>query len=113
MQYDNMPLFKSIKDYADSNVLPFHMPGHKRGRIYKKLGLGSLFENILKMDTTEVPGVDNLFCPVGPLLKAQKMAAESFGADHSFFLINGTTAGIYAMISFLLHLKKKKAPSIH
>ncbi|NLN48011.1 MAG: aminotransferase class V-fold PLP-dependent enzyme [Clostridiales bacterium] len=98
MQYDNMPLFKSIKDYADSNVLPFHMPGHKRGRIYKKLGLGSLFENILKMDTTEVPGVDNLFCPVGPLLKAQKMAAESFGADHSFFLINGTTAGIYAMI---------------
>lgn len=98
MLYDDMPLFKSIKDYADSHVLPLHMPGHKRGRIFEKLGLNPLFENMLKMDTTEVPGVDNLFCPEGPLLKAQELAAKSFGGDHSFFLINGTTAGIYAMI---------------
>ena len=98
MIYDEMPLLKSIKDYADSGVLPLHMPGHKRGYIYERLKLEGLFENILSMDTTEVPGVDNLYCPEGPLLKAQNLAAKSFGADHSFFLINGTTAGIYAMI---------------
>lgn len=98
MIYDEMPLLKSIKDYADSGVLPLHMPGHKRGRIYERLKLEELFENILRMDTTEVPGIDNLYCPEGPLLKAQNLAAKSFGADHSFFLINGTTAGIYAMI---------------
>lgn len=93
-----MPLLKSIKDYADIKALPLHMPGHKRGSIYQKLKLNLLFDNVLEMDTTEVPGVDNLFCPEGPLLKAQKLAARSFGADHSFFLINGTTSGIYAMI---------------
>ena len=98
MIYDEMPLLKSIRDYADSGVLPLHMPGHKRGYIYERLKLEELFENILRMDTTEVPGVDNLYCPEGPLLKAQNLAAKSFGADHSFFLINGTTAGIYAMI---------------
>jgi len=98
MLYDDMPLLKSIKDYAEGKALPLHMPGHKRGEIYKKLNLDMLFENIMEMDTTEVPGVDNLFCPEGPLLKAQELAAASFGADNSFFLINGTTAGIYAMI---------------
>lgn len=98
MIYDDMPLLKSIKDYADSKALPLHMPGHKRGGIYKRLGLDFLLDNILKMDTTEVPGVDNLYCPEGPVLKAQSLAAKSFGADHTFFLINGTTSGIYAMI---------------
>ena len=98
MLYDDMPLLKSIKDYGKGKTLPLHMPGHKRGEIYKKLKLDMLFKNIMEMDTTEVPGVDNLFCPEGPLLKAQKLAAKSFGADNSFFLINGTTAGIYAMI---------------
>lgn len=98
MIYDDIPLLKSIKDYADKGALPLHMPGHKRGNIYNKLKLHALFENIMEMDTTEVPGVDNLYCPEGPLLKAQRLAALSFGAEHSFFLVNGTTAGIYSMI---------------
>ena len=96
--YDEMPVLKSIKEYANSNILPLHMPGHKRASIYKKLHLEKLLDNIMEMDTTEVPGVDNLFSPEGPLIKAQNLAAKSFGADHSFFLVNGTTAGIYAMI---------------
>lgn len=98
MIYDDMPILKSIKDYADSKALPLHMPGHKRGSIYQKLGLNFLLDNILEMDTTEVPGVDNLHCPEGAVLKAQNLAARSFGADRSFFLVNGTTSGIYAMI---------------
>lgn len=98
MIYDDMPVLKSIKDYARSKVLPLHMPGHKRGSIYQRLDLGYLFDDILEIDTTEVPGIDNLYCPEGAILEAQNLAARSFGADYSFFLINGTTSGIYAMI---------------
>lgn len=98
MPYDDIPILKSIKEYADSEALPFHMPGHKRGKIFKKLGLEYLLKDLIEMDTTEVPGVDNLHSPEGAILEAQKRAAVVFGADHTFFLINGTTSGIYAMI---------------
>lgn len=98
MIYDDIPILKSIKEYADSKALPLHMPGHKRGRIYERLGLEGFFDNLIEMDTTEVPGVDNLHSPQGAVLRAQNLAAKAFGADHTFFLVNGTTSGIYAMI---------------
>jgi len=98
MLYDNIPILKSLKEYKDTQSIPFHMPGHKRGKILHKLGLEYLLEDIIEMDTTEVPGVDNLHSPEGAIMEAQNLAAKAFGADHTFFLINGTTSGIYAMI---------------
>lgn len=98
MIYDDMPVLKSLKGYAASKALPFHMPGHKRGRIFQRLGLEYLMDNIIEMDTTEVPGVDNLHSPQGAIAEAQNLAAGAFGADRTFFLVNGTTSGIYAMI---------------
>ncbi|NLM42732.1 MAG: aminotransferase class I/II-fold pyridoxal phosphate-dependent enzyme [Clostridiales bacterium] len=98
MIYDNIPILKSIKEYWDTQSIPFHMPGHKRGKIFKKLGLDYLMENLIEMDTTEVPGVDNLHSPEEAIKEAQELAAKAFGADHTFFLVNGTTSGIYAMI---------------
>ncbi|MEA4846446.1 MAG: aminotransferase class I/II-fold pyridoxal phosphate-dependent enzyme [Clostridiaceae bacterium] len=98
MNIDRIPILKSLIEYKDEGAVPFHMPGHKRGSIHKKTGLDFLFENILALDTTEVPGVDNLHCPEGAIFEAQRLAAEAFGADHSFFLVNGTTSGIYSMI---------------
>src|SRR5690606_23562370 len=91
-------ILKSIKEYWDTQSIPFHMPGHKRGKIFKKLGLDYLMENLIEMDTTEVPGVDNLHSPEEAIKEAQELAAKAFGADHTFFLVNGTTSGIYAMI---------------
>ncbi|MGI6586086.1 MAG: aminotransferase class I/II-fold pyridoxal phosphate-dependent enzyme [Gracilibacteraceae bacterium] len=98
MDINCMPILKSLKEYKNEGAVPFHMPGHKRGNIYKKTEINSLFEDILALDTTEVPGIDNLHCPENAVLEAQGMAAEAFGADHSFFLVNGTTSGIYSMI---------------
>lgn len=98
MNIDCIPILKSLREYMDEKTVPFHMPGHKRGKIYKKTGVDSLFEDMLALDTTEVPGVDNLHCPESAVFEAQRLAAEAFGADHSFFLVNGTTSGIYSMI---------------
>ena len=98
MNIDCIPIVKSLIEYRDEGAVPFHMPGHKRGSIYKKVGLDFLSGDLLAMDTTEVPGIDNLHCPESAILTAQNLAAEAFGADYSFFLVNGTTAGIYSMI---------------
>lgn len=98
MNIDCIPILKSLIEYKNEGAVPFHMPGHKRGRIYKKAGFDFLRGDLLALDTTEVPGIDNLHCPEGAILAAQNLAAEAFGADHTFFLVNGTTSGIYAMI---------------
>ncbi|HYE80724.1 MAG TPA: aminotransferase class I/II-fold pyridoxal phosphate-dependent enzyme [Clostridia bacterium] len=98
MNNDRIPILKSLIEYRDEGAVSFHMPGHKRGSIYKKAGLEFPGEDLLAMDTTEVSGIDNLHCPEGAILEAQSLAAEAFGADHTFFLANGTTSGIYSMI---------------
>lgn len=84
MKYEKMPVLKSIKDYAYSKTLPLHMPGHKRGSIYDRLGLNHLLNDIMVLDTTELPGVDNLHCPEGAILEAQNLAARSLGLSIVF-----------------------------
>lgn len=98
MNLDSIPILKSLIEYKDEGAVPFHMPGHKRGNIYRKTGMELLMSDLLAMDTTEVPGIDNLHCPEHAVMSAQGLAAEAFGADFSFFLVNGTTSGIYSMI---------------
>lgn len=93
-----IPILKSLLDYQKEDVIPLHMPGHKKGKVYTKLGLDILKSNLLNLDVTEVSGIDNLHSPEGPIKEAQILAAKAFGADHTFFLANGTTAGIYSMI---------------
>ncbi|MCT4592665.1 MAG: aminotransferase class I/II-fold pyridoxal phosphate-dependent enzyme [Anaeromicrobium sp.] len=78
--------------------ISFHVPGHKYGRIYKKYGIS----NILDLDTTEIPGTDNLHSPEGIIRESQVRAANFFGADNTFFLVNGTTSGnISALLASL------------
>lgn len=86
------PLYESLMEYVKDRVIPFHMPGHKEGRVIS----GKYIENLAKIDLTEVPGLDNLHNPEGPILEAQRLAAKAFGAKESFFLVNGTTSGVYA-----------------
>ena len=71
------------------------MPGHKMGK-----GIPPEFlKDIADMDLTEIPGLDNLHKPDGVILEAQKLAAVAFGADKTYFLVNGSTAGIHTAIS--------------
>ena len=77
--------------------MPFHMPGHILGR-----GLLEEFRAIGGFDITEVPGSDCLHAPDGVIKDAQEEASRCFGADFSFFLVNGSTSGIQAMIQAVL-----------
>lgn len=98
MNYKDIPILKALKDYSKENISYFHMPGHKGGNVFKKIGFEPFDMNLLSMDVTEVSGIDNLHCPEESIREAQELAAQAFGAKHTFFLINGTTGGIYSMI---------------
>lgn len=86
---------------ADSDEYPMHMPGHKRH------GEGSFLENAYRIDITEIEGYDNLYEAEGILKTALDRAARVFGADRSWFLVNGSTVGILTAVSALTHYGDK------
>lgn len=88
-----MTLLEQLKNLRDSKSYPFHMPGHKRNMEEE------LLSDICSLDITEIDGFDNLHDPQGILLEAQIRAARLFHAEKSYFLINGSTAGILSAIS--------------
>ncbi|MCX7842855.1 MAG: aminotransferase class I/II-fold pyridoxal phosphate-dependent enzyme [Clostridia bacterium] len=90
----SIPIYDALTKYAAANPLIFHMPGHKLGK-----GMPSEFlESLHLLDVTEIPGTDNLHFPQGAIKEAQELAAKAFGAEYTFFLVNGSTCGIHAMI---------------
>lgn len=93
-----MPFVAALAAAAARDHAPFYAPGHKRGQgslaHWRELvGLGAL-----RLDLPELPELDNLFAPTGPLLAAQRLAAQAFGAEETYFLANGTTCGLEAAI---------------
>lgn len=93
------PLYDGIMDYIREGNVSFHMPGHKNGRGVLKIKERPDFkDNLLFIDQTEVPGLDNLHLPEDIILEAQEFAARAFRSDYTFFLVNGTTCGVYSMI---------------
>lgn len=90
-------MIDGLMKYVSENVTPFHMPGHKNNkRDFEELEL--IRENLYRIDNTEVPGLDNLHMPEEMILRGQQLAAKAYGANESFFLVNGSTSGIYSMI---------------
>lgn len=83
------PLFHALQDYLKQGNIPFHTPGHK-GR-----GRGIDWETL---DLSELPGLDDLHDPEGAILEAQALAAQTFGAENTYFLINGSSVGNQAMV---------------
>ena len=95
MSVRNIPLLADeIKQALAGDLAPFHMPGHRAGRGFS-VDFGRL---VLEIDTTELPGTDNLQHPTGILKEAQERAARHFGAAASHFLVNGSTVGLLAML---------------
>ena len=92
-------LYTLLDAYSRSEEYPFHMPGHKR-RI-------ELLDHPYRIDLTEIHGFDNLHHPSGVLKEAQERAARFFGAEETYFLINGSTCGILAAIGACLYPGEK------
>jgi arginine decarboxylase len=92
------PYFDALLDYVDAGVIPFHTPGHMQGRGMDRALREFLGDNVLSIDLTQVRGLDDLLQPTDVIVEAQNLAAEAYGAEHSFFLINGSTSGNQIMM---------------
>eukprot|EP00897_Mesotaenium_endlicherianum_P007675 jgi/Mesen1/6936/ME000036S06268 len=91
-------LLAALHECAVSGNAPFFFPGHKQGAGAHPLLLSALGSQALGHDLPELPELDNLFAPEGVILAAQENAAKIFGAEHTFFLVNGSTVGIQAAV---------------
>jgi arginine decarboxylase len=98
MDQSKTPYFQALIEYVDSGVLPFHTPGHMQGHGSDRAFREFVGDNILAIDLTPMPGIDDLLQPTESVKEAQELAAEAYGADRTFFLINGSTSGNQCMM---------------
>ena len=92
-----MPLLQRLTEFADRQTMSFHVPGHKNGEVFPG-DAQRFFHSILPIDMTELPGLDDLHAPREVIAQAEALTSDYFHADHSFFLIGGSTVGNLAMI---------------
>lgn len=100
------PLYTALKRHTAANPLSFHVPGHKYGAVFPKAARGD-FERLLQIDVTELRGLDDLHHPESVIAEAQRLTAEFYGVDETFFLVNGSTVGNLAMIFATCEEEKK------
>lgn len=98
MDHRRTPLFSALQQHAERNPLQFHIPGHKKG-----VGMDPEFrefigDNALSIDLINIAPLDDLHQPAGVIEEAQQLAADAFGAEHTFFSVQGTSGAIMTMI---------------
>jgi arginine decarboxylase len=91
------PLLQALERVRRDRVVPFDVPGHKRGKGNIEL-TEFLGERCLSVDVNSMKPLDNLCHPVSVIKEAEELAADAFGAAHAFFMVGGTTSAVQAMI---------------
>lgn len=91
------PIYEALKMHFEKQPVSLHVPGHKYGIIDPYDG-DSFFKDIMKLDATELNGLDDLHHPEGVIKEAETLLADLYGARNSYLLINGSTVGNLAMV---------------
>ena len=108
LDQNKTPLFTVLKDeYVRRNILPFHVPGHKRGKGVDKEFFNFMGEAPFSIDVTIFKMVDGLHHPKSCIKEAQELLADAYGVKHSFFAVNGTSGAIQAMIMSVIKAGEK------
>ncbi|WLR52171.1 aminotransferase class I/II-fold pyridoxal phosphate-dependent enzyme [Bacillus tianshenii] len=98
MQQTKTPLFSGLLEHIKRNPVQFHIPGHKKGAGMDPEFRDFIGKNALSIDLINIGPLDDLHHPHGMIKEAQELAAEAFGADHTFFSVQGTSGAIMTMI---------------
>ncbi|WP_110932229.1 aminotransferase class I/II-fold pyridoxal phosphate-dependent enzyme [Paenibacillus bouchesdurhonensis] len=98
MDHQVTPLFTALKKHAAGNPVQFHIPGHKKGLGSDKEFREFIGDNALSIDLINIAPLDDLHQPSGIIEEAQKLAADAFGADYTYFSVQGTSGAIMTMI---------------
>lgn len=97
MNQSHIPILDMLTAFQKQEPISFHVPGHKNGSIFLEEA-APYFKDILKIDMTELPGLDDLHAPEAAIKEAESLASAYFQSDHTFFLVGGSTSGNLAMI---------------
>lgn len=90
------PFFGGMIDYVEVGNDMWLAPGHNSGEFYRKSPIGRIFqeflgENFFRADFNFVPDLGDIFGHTGPFGDAEKEAAKIYGAERTYFVLNGTT----------------------
>src|SRR5699024_5186200 len=91
------PICEALERLRKKRVVPFDVPGHKRGRGNPELEQ-LLGDRCVSLDVNSMKPLDNLCEPVSVIREAEELTAEAFGADHAFLMVGGTTSAVQSMI---------------
>lgn len=91
------PIFEALERFKRMRVVPFDVPGHKRGKGTPEL-TAFLGEQCMGVDVNSMKPLDNLCHPVSVIKEAAELAAQAFGAENAFFMVNGTTSAVQSMV---------------
>lgn len=91
------PIYEALESFKKKRVVPFDVPGHKRGRGNPEL-VQLLGEKCVGLDVNSMKPLDNLCHPVSVIRDAEELAAEAFGAADAFLMVGGTTSAVQSMI---------------
>ena len=93
----NAPIYEALENFRKMRVVPFDVPGHKRGRGNPELAK-FLGEQCVGVDVNSMKPLDNLCHPVSVIREAEELAADAFGAAHAFLMVGGTTSAVQSMV---------------
>ena len=91
------PLCEALEKFKKKRVVPFDVPGHKRGRGNPEL-TQLLGQQCVGIDVNSMKPLDNLCNPVSVIAEAEELMADAFGAAHAFLMVGGTTSAVQAMV---------------
>lgn len=94
---ERAPIYEALQEFRKMRVVPFDVPGHKRGKGNPELAM-LLGDRCVNMDVNSMKPLDNLCHPVSVIREAEELAAEAFGAAHAFLMVGGTTSAVQSMI---------------
>ena len=94
---ERAPVYEALEKFGKMRVVPFDVPGHKRGRGNPELAR-LLGDKCVSMDVNSMKPLDNLCHPVSVIREAEQLAADAFGAANAFLMVGGTTSAVQSMI---------------
>lgn len=98
LKQTSLPLAETLDGFLAGEPAYFCIPGHRFERGVPQELLRRFGNGVFRYDLTEANGLDDLHAPHGAILEAQKLAAQLYGAEHTRFLVNGSTCGLEALV---------------
>lgn len=95
---DGTPILNALIRHVSEGQKPLHVPGHQQGQLLPA-AFSAFAGPIPKLDLTELPGLDNLHAPESCILDSSQLTAQLYGAERTWYSVNGSSAGVMAAIA--------------